>query len=171
MVIRATLPFGIGEIEWAPNDTQRRAAWALYVELVTRVATTPKGEGPGDIREALTSLHSIFSTTRQILRDAGPKVGISVGSVGGIAIAVLNKGLRPFLTRWHPSYSRWERERGTGVDRWPEEASFWADLTLLQGGLDEYATQLARAARVRANPRKWLSWLSRGSRERQQGGD
>jgi hypothetical protein len=27
--------------EWEPNDTERAAAWELYVELITRVTTVP----------------------------------------------------------------------------------------------------------------------------------
>ncbi len=47
---------------WEPNDTERRAAWELYVELVTRVATVPLEYGL--LREALTSLYSLFSSAR-----------------------------------------------------------------------------------------------------------
>jgi hypothetical protein len=54
------------------------------------------------MREAMNSLYSLFGSTREILRKAGPTVGASHDSVGGIAIAVLNKGLRPFLSKWHP---------------------------------------------------------------------
>ncbi len=37
----AKFPFGIGQIEWEPNDTERKAAWSLLVELVTRVTLQP----------------------------------------------------------------------------------------------------------------------------------
>lgn len=63
----------------------------------------------GLVREALNSLYSLFGTTRGVLKAAGPDVGASRDSVGGIAlaqpaagIAVLNNGLRPFLAKWHP---------------------------------------------------------------------
>ncbi|MBD0387919.1 MAG: hypothetical protein ICV54_15745 [Nostoc sp. C3-bin3] len=31
-----SLPFGIGSVEWEADPTERRAAWSLYIELVTR---------------------------------------------------------------------------------------------------------------------------------------
>ena len=37
-------------------------------------------------------------------------------SVGGIAITVLNRGLRPFFfTKWHSSLEDWETQRPNGV--------------------------------------------------------
>jgi hypothetical protein len=96
-----SIPF-VGEMEWEPDPTQRRAAWELYVELATRISTQPLDLDGGLIREALNSLHSLFATTRQVLRSAGPDVGAGPDTVGGVAIAVLSKGLRPFLTKWHP---------------------------------------------------------------------
>ena len=30
------------EMEWVPRDEDKSAAWDLYVELITRVATRPK---------------------------------------------------------------------------------------------------------------------------------
>ncbi|EAZ92732.1 hypothetical protein [Crocosphaera chwakensis] len=32
--VSINLPFGIGGAEWEVDSTQRRAAWALYVEAV-----------------------------------------------------------------------------------------------------------------------------------------
>ncbi|MCV3217246.1 hypothetical protein OGM63_27680 [Plectonema radiosum NIES-515] len=37
----------------------------------------------------MNSLYSLFGTTREVLKAAGPDVGASRDSVGGIAIAVL----------------------------------------------------------------------------------
>jgi len=62
-------------------------------------------------------------TTREVLKAAGPDVGASRDSVGGIAIAyggryaiaVLNNGLRPFLAKWHPLLQAWEARRPLGV--------------------------------------------------------
>ena len=39
--VSVSLPFGIGSPEWEADPTERRAAWSLYVELVTRVAVQP----------------------------------------------------------------------------------------------------------------------------------
>ena len=60
---------GLGGIQgsWEPDESEVRAAWDLYVEMVTR---TPLGEFSsveGSTREALNSIYSLFNTTRAVL--------------------------------------------------------------------------------------------------------
>ncbi len=55
--VSINLPFGIGGAEWEVDDTQRRAAWALYVELVTRISVEPLKGNEGLMRETLNSLY------------------------------------------------------------------------------------------------------------------
>lgn len=100
--MRASLPFGLGLVEWEPDRAEQTAAWLLYIELATRIAVQPLGRDEGLSREALSSLYALFGTTREVLKSGGPKVGISEPSVGWAAIEVLNTGLRPFLSKWHP---------------------------------------------------------------------
>ena len=68
--VSLNLPFGLGGVEqtWVPDDDERLAAWELYVELSTRITTVPLHAGTGLVREALSSLYSLFGTTREILR-------------------------------------------------------------------------------------------------------
>jgi hypothetical protein len=113
--VTVSLPFGLGSAEWEADSTQRSAAWALYVELVTRIAVQELEQDAGLVREAMNSLYTLFGTTREILRSSGPDVGATRDSVGGLAIAVLNKGLRPFLSKWHPLLQIWEAKRPTNV--------------------------------------------------------
>ena len=148
------LPFGLGNVEFVRNETQVRAAWSLYVELVTRIAVQTLSQDEGLYREALNSLYSLFATTREILKEAGPSVGASQKSVGGLAIAVLNKGLRPFLAEWHPRLQDWEGQRLSAVSpkvhelNWSEVANFQAELTELRENLIVYAKALAKIAGV-----------------------
>ncbi len=152
--VSINLPWGIGGAEWESDPTERRAAWAIYVELVTRISVEPLGKDEGVLREALSSLHALFGVTRQVLRDAGPDVGIAKESVGGVAIAVLNKGLRPFLAKWHPALQAWEAQRDTKTSsqeherKWTEEPKLRADLEELRKGLSQYADALAKIAGV-----------------------
>lgn len=150
--VSVSLPFGIGSAEWESDPTQRRAAWSLYVELVTRIAVQPLGTQEGLLRETLSSLHSLFATTRTILREAGPDVGMSQDSVGGIAIAVLNNGLRPLLAKWHPLLLAWEAGRGptdnpkAHEDAWTEAPKLREELGALIKELEKYADALATIA-------------------------
>ena len=152
--VSVSLPFGIGSAEWESDPTERRAAWSLYVELVTRIAVEPLEDEEGLLREALNSLYSLFGTTREILKEAGPGVGASYNSVGGIAIAVLNRGLRPFLTKWHPRLQVWEAKRPNDVSpseyeqQWSEISELRRELETLRGDLSRYALALAEIAGV-----------------------
>ena len=89
-----------------PDDSERRAAWEMYVELVTRVSLAPVDLLKASLREALSSLYSVFDTTREILRKYGPNVAQPKGkgtlSFGYLAVAILNTVLRPVLSEWHP---------------------------------------------------------------------
>jgi hypothetical protein len=153
--ICTSLPFGLGQVELESDEAMRRAAWALYVELRTRITTQTLETDQGLLREALNSLYSLFASTREILREAGPDVGTSLESVGGIAIAVLNVGLRPFLSKWHPALLAWEAQRPTDVGqkdhekKWPEEPQLRNELKLLRENLEEYVHALAEVIEVK----------------------
>ncbi len=58
--VSVSLPFGIGSAEWETDPAERKAAWSLYVELVTRIAVQPLEVDTGLIREALNSLYNLF---------------------------------------------------------------------------------------------------------------
>src|SRR3990172_8420192 len=109
--LTVNLPFKLGQLEFEPDEVQQRAAWELFVELSTRIATQPLGPEEGLLREALTSLYSIFAATRDVLRRAGPSVATGPNSLGPVAVDVLNKGLRPFPAQWHPLLQSWEQVR------------------------------------------------------------
>ncbi len=140
--------------EWNADPTERRAAWSLYVELITRISVQPLGLEQGFDREAISSLYRLFQITREILREAGPDVGATQHSVGGIAIAVLNKRIRPFLSKWHPELSNHEANRPSGISQqdheqaWPGHDAFREELEQLRCDLASYANALADVAGV-----------------------
>ena len=54
------LPYiGVIEGTWEPDDRERKAAWELYVELVTRIAVAGLHPNEGLLREALSEVLSI----------------------------------------------------------------------------------------------------------------
>jgi len=149
------LPWGLGSITFEADEVQQRAAWALYVELSTRVASQPLKDDEGVLREALQSIYSIFGITRQILREAGPEVANGEKSFGPVAIAVLNKGLRPFTARWHPLLKAHEDQCPEGVSPVDHERNWVVDgedyhqlmrteLVTLQEEIAQYAEALAK---------------------------
>ena len=94
-------------------------------------------------------MYNLFDITRQVLKEAGPDVGASRDSVGGIAIAVLNNGLRPFLAKWHPLLQTWEGQRPPHQSpreheqNWSEESKLREELEKLRSDLEQYANALA----------------------------
>jgi hypothetical protein len=153
--LTVNVPFGIGSVELTPDATERNAAWSLYIELITRIAVQKLRDDEGLVREALSSLYSLFPTTRQILKDAGPNAGISRNSVGGIAIDVLNIGLRPFLAKWHPLLQEWEAKRAENISlkehekSWPRERELRGEIETLRSELKLYAEALERIADIK----------------------
>lgn len=153
--VSVSLPFGIGSAQWEADPTERNAAWSLYIELVTRIAVQSLEVDQGTVREALNSLYSLFGSTREILREAGPNVGASHDSVGGIAIAVLNNGLRPFLSKWHPLLQAWEAKCNSNLSprehekNWADEPRLRIELSALRADLEKYANALAEIAGVK----------------------
>lgn len=152
--VSLSLPFSIGSVKWVPDRTEQEAAWALYIELVTRISVQRLDLDQGLVREAMNSLYSLFATTREILKKAGPGVGISKNSVGGIAIMVLNNGLRPFLSKWHPLLHAWESQKPSSLSakeherNWSEEAKLRGELEKLRKDLESYSCLLAEIVGV-----------------------
>lgn len=152
--LSVSLPFGLGELELVPDEAQQQAAWELYVELSTRVSSQPLEPWGGSLREALNSLHEIFSATRETLRRAGPCVSQGPSSFGAIAITVLNKGIRPFLTKWHSELSVYEHKMPINMNtfdyeqKWDKAPEFRQDLKELQTQINVYIQVLASIAGV-----------------------
>ena len=143
---------------WEPNNAERQAAWELYVELITRVAAVPLGPDEGLLSEALTSLYSLFSTTRDILRRHGPSVAEPKPdgqyNFGYLAVAMLNLVLRPVLARWHPALDDWEnarprdRSEAEHEKAWPQAGELREVLEQTRTMLSLYADLLASACGV-----------------------
>jgi hypothetical protein len=148
------LPFDLGHLDFEPDEVQQRAAWELYVELTTRVAVQPLGADEGLMREALSSFYILFGATREILRHAGPEVAQGPNSFGPVAIEVLNKGLRPFLSKWHPLLLAHEQSRSSGVSArdheraWDRAAELRKELAEVQEQMLIYAEALGKIAGV-----------------------
>lgn len=157
--VNIKLPY-IGGIEgtWEPDETEQKAAWEMYVELVTRISVAELRPNEGLLREALSSLHSLFATTRSILRQYGPSVAEPKGedqiSFGLLAVSILNTVLRPILAKWHPLLLDYELARPNGVSmleyevKWAHCGELRSDLEKTRLILKEYADILAKVAGI-----------------------
>jgi hypothetical protein len=157
--VKLELPY-IGGIEgtWEPDESERKAAWEMYVELITRIAVAELRPGEGLLREALSSLYTLFDTTRKILREYGPSVAQPKGednlSFGYLAVAILNTVLRPVLAKWHPLLLDYENAKESSVSpleherRWEKYEELREELNTVRGVLTDYANLLAEVADV-----------------------
>jgi len=59
------------EMSWEPRDEDKTAAWGLYVELITRVATQHLEPDEGDEVAAVKSIADLFSLTRETIKRNG----------------------------------------------------------------------------------------------------
>ncbi len=150
----------IGAIEgtWKPDDRERDAAWEMYIELITRISIVELKPDEGLLREALSSLYSLFGTTREILRKYGPSVAKAKGkgniTFGYLAVAILNGELRPVLAKWHPLLLDYENTRESSISQLEHEKN-WEKAIELRRVLNEvrnvlinYADLLAKVAGV-----------------------
>lgn len=148
------LPFNLGSLELENDEVQQRAAWELYVELSTRIAVQPLKDDEGILREALTSLYNVFNITREILRRAGPEIAQGTQSLGAIAIDVLNKGIRPFLVKWHPILKNYEEAKPHEIStveherKWKHSSEFRAELEQVRNQMIIYVNVLAQIAGI-----------------------
>ena len=108
-------PFSTSQEDGNPTigSGRRRGRW--YVELVTRISVVELKPHEGLLSEALSSLYTLFDTTREILKRYGPTVAQPKGeaglSFGYLAVEILNRVLRPVLAYWHPLLLDYESTR------------------------------------------------------------
>lgn len=93
--LKLNIPFLETELNFQNAD--KKAAWELYVELLTRITTQPLSDDSGVEKTALESVYALFSITREILK----KYGAQTTEFSKIAIPVLNQIIRPFTAKWH----------------------------------------------------------------------
>lgn len=147
--VRISVP-QLSELTFVVNDTTQQVAWQLFVDSVTRVSVQRLKEDEGLLREALTSLYGLFSTTRDALRGSRPTVHGTGVTVEHLAVRLLNQELRPFLSKWHPRLLAFETEHpGLPESEWPDAARCRAELAAVQANSRAYVLGFARLAGVR----------------------
>lgn len=158
VTVAVRLPVIGVEGTWEPDEREQSAAWEMYVELVTRISVAQLQPEEGLLREALSSLYTVFDTTRGILRKYGPSVARPKGggdvSFGHLAVKILNQVLRPVLAKWHPLVLHYEGVREPSVSpveherRWERNEELRQVLNEVRSRLIEYANVLAQVAEV-----------------------
>ncbi|WP_333764316.1 hypothetical protein [Streptomyces sp. IBSBF 2390] len=139
------------EMSFTTKADMRQAAQRMFFQAATRVATRPLEEGSGNLREALTSLKTLFDLYREPLEGyTTPPPPAKGDSVYELALDILNFQLAPFLAKWHPSLKDFEdRHPDQDESEWPQHAAFRAELSQLQERLRPYVIGLGEIAGIR----------------------
>jgi hypothetical protein len=129
---------GFLEAEMEFNNADKKAAWELYVELLTRITTQPLDNKQGDEQTALSSVHSLFAITREVLK----KYGTGCANFTKIAIVILNQVIRPFTAKWH------KKTLECAFKKSEECSEFRKELQSLQEKIRKYTKLLSDIAGV-----------------------
>ncbi|MEV5988321.1 hypothetical protein AB0L85_25450 [Streptomyces sp. NPDC052051] len=178
--VRLVLPGS--EMTFKANTDMRQAALRMFFQAATRVATRPLDDDSGNLREALTSLKTLFDLYREPLESgAAPPPPAEGDSVHELVLDVLNFELGPFLAHWHLRLQDFERTHpGRPETEWEDNAAFRQALRELQQRLRPYVIGLGSIAGLR-DPERHLrrsAWYagrgtgavpSQGDRDRHEG--
>ncbi len=126
------------EVELKFTDSDKLAAWEMYVELLTRITTQRLKIEDGDEQAALDSISSIYGTTREILK----RYGSSCFEFTKISVIILNQVIRPFTSKWH------KRSNEKAFENPVECKTFRAELEILQEQIRNYTRLLSDIAEV-----------------------
>ena len=136
--LRLRFTVGIVSAEWSPKQSDKEAAWKMYIELLTRITTQALPNEAGNEQAALASIYSLFDTTRAVLKEQGQ----DCIEFTKIAIGVLNQVVRPFTAKWHKRSLTGDFEKSAVC------ADFRQELAELQGELRTYIKALATLAEI-----------------------
>ncbi|MEJ1379020.1 MAG: hypothetical protein RPU32_13800 [Candidatus Sedimenticola sp. (ex Thyasira tokunagai)] len=95
------LPDELGGALFQPTPADQQGAWLLYTEIESRISIQPLHYRTGDEATALSSLHSLFQTTRKLVAAQGAEGRCFTT----IALYVLNTHVRPLTAKWHKKMS------------------------------------------------------------------
>ena len=106
----------------AVTEDDREAAWALYVELSTRISVAKLSLRDGDEAAALKSLYRLFVQARDLIKEHGRMAPVFTA----LTSLIFESRVRPFTGFWHG-----RREQG-GLERQDERRQFRRELRQLR---------------------------------------
>jgi hypothetical protein len=160
--VEANLKIGeIGEVKIAPNYETRQIAYQVWVELSTRKIGLPFDPDNDVIIELYDSWRNAFTEIRALLKTIPiHRVDRSgeTETLVELIIKVLNRGLRPHLTKWQARFRTWYKQAETSAENkdlppqfiqrhFPEYEELKQDLREVQSGMVEYTEFLSKVAR------------------------
>jgi len=106
----AVIGIGSHKVKIKPNYQDIQIAYKLWVELSTRKIGLPIDSDNDVISEIYDSWYEFFKLTRELIKEI-PASKIrkdeNTKKLVRIAIEVLNKEIRPHLTKWQARFRKW----------------------------------------------------------------
>ncbi|MFE3174527.1 toll/interleukin-1 receptor domain-containing protein [Amycolatopsis sp. NPDC059090] len=144
---------GVARRRSTVDDEERRTAHRILNELTSRVSLHELPDGEGLLRDALSSLHTLFDRIRQICGEVDPDT-LRPSTPVRPGLATLTRRLqddilRPFLLYWHPRLSDHHELRPSDVGShahelaWPLQTQLRSEFSKLQLSIAEVADELA----------------------------
>src|SRR5260221_2736671 len=148
----------IGDVKIAPNYETRQIAYQVWVELSTRKIGLPFDQDSDAIIELYDSWRNAFTEIRSLLKTIPiHRVDRSreTRTLVELIIKVLNRSLRPHLTKWQARFRTWyhQAEASAGnknlppqliQSHFPEYEELKRDLQEVQGRMVEYTEFLSK---------------------------
>lgn len=148
---------GLGDFAIKVDNKQKQYIWNIFVELSTRITTATIDNSNiengtnnlGSFREALSSMYTLFSSTRGELKSMPPSPPPAAGcsTLESYVFILIKNELRPFLSQWHSKLKEWE-STGMPENQWPLAQLFKEDLEITQERILFVTHQLGQALNV-----------------------
>lgn len=116
-----SLGIGNSSITLHYNNKDKEIAYKLWVELSTRKIGLLFDKDNDVIIETYNSWYEFFKIARELMKEI-PVQSLSKNiDIVNLTEKVLNKELRPHLTKWQAKYRKWYEIKSKGDDRTPQE--------------------------------------------------
>lgn len=151
------LGIGNNKVKLKYNRKEKEIAYKLWVELNTRKIGLEYEEDYDVISEVYDSWYKAFDITRQLIKDIPVTHINETSELIRVTTKVLNRGLRPHLTRWQAKFRRWYKIAIENLDnkslspqeiqkKFPEYDDLIADLKITNKRLIKYKELVERIA-------------------------
>lgn len=150
---------GLGKVTIEPNRDDVQIAHRAWVELATRKAGVPFDPTYDVIVEVYDSWYELFGRLRELARECPAtkmRTDPSTRQLVATLTQVLNRGMRPHLTRWQAEFRRWyalalekaapETSPQEVQRQFPQYDQLVAELITVQEGLQRYMALLRELA-------------------------
>lgn len=109
-VNEAEIGIGSGKVKLKANLDDLQIGFKFWTELTTRKIGLPFDEEHDVLIEVYNSWHEFFGIARELIKTipvSKVRTSETTKQLVLISVHILNKELRPHLTRWHVRYRRW----------------------------------------------------------------